>query len=59
MSSSFVIILLLAGPILFIIHMISDALKLKHKRLVLEPVQGFRERKRGRARNDRNSKVEK
>ena len=59
LSSSFVIILLLAGPILFIIHMISDALKLKHKRLVLEPVQGFRERKRGRARNDGNSKVEK
>ena len=59
MSSSFVIILLLAGPILFIIHMISDALKLKHKRLVLEPVQGLSERKRGRARNDGNSKVEK
>ena len=33
LSSSFVIILLLARPILFIIHMISDALKLKRKAL--------------------------
>ena len=35
LSSSFVIILLLAGPTLFIIHMISDALELKLKALFL------------------------
>ena len=35
LSSSFVIILLLAGPVLFIIHMISDALELKRKALFL------------------------
>ena len=34
-SSSFVIILLLAGQTLFIIHMISDALELKRKALFL------------------------
>ena len=47
LSSSFVIILLLAGPILFIIHMISDALELKRKALFLSHCKALEREKEG------------
>ena len=47
LSSSFVIILALSGPILFIIHMISDALKLKHKALFLSQCKALEREKEG------------
>ena len=47
LSSSFVIILLLAGSILFIIHMISDAVKLKHKGLFLSQCKALEREKEG------------
>ena len=47
LSSSFVIILALSGPILFIIHMISDALKLKHKALFLSQYKALEREKEG------------
>ena len=47
LSSSFLIILALARSILFIIHMISDALKLKHKALFLSQCKALERKKEG------------
>ena len=47
LSSSFVIILLLAGRIMFIIHMISDALELKRKALFLSQREALEREKEG------------
>ena len=47
LSSSFLIILALARSILFIIHMISDALKLKHKALFLSQCKALEREKEG------------